>query len=83
MNTGEEKLVRTCAIRHLVGPFTRLQSQESDDIFNGFFQRGESRQREGFLKLVGRAHLFPGGAERCFGYALDMVRNADFHIFQL
>ena len=33
--------------------------------------------------FVGRAHLFPGGAERCFCNALHMVRNADFYIFQL
>ena len=71
------------SLRNSVGELARLEAEEGDDIADSLIQSADGGQGERLLELIARSHLFPGGAERGFSRALNVVRYPDLNIFQL
>lgn len=71
------------SLRNSVGELARLETKEGDYVADSLIQGADGGQGERFLELIARSHLFPGGAERGFSRALDVVRYTDLNIFQL
>lgn len=71
------------SLRYSVGELARLEAEERDDVADGLIQGADGGQGERLLQLVARAHLFPGGTERGFSRALNVVRYPNLNIFQL